>query len=106
MLSLWRIGLSRSNCAQAGPGEDRPRRAVRVLPAVFAHARRIALDIAGVFLAVIERRGEQLGDLVRVIDQQPVDRSHRLLGVRAVGRAGDHAPRLGDGVDLAFVAFA
>src|SRR6185312_13292798 len=46
--------------AQRGPGEDRPDRAVRVLPAVLAHAGRIALDVAGILrTALVERRREQ-----------------------------------------------
>src|SRR6185312_15704344 len=51
--------------AEAGPGEDRPDRAMRVLPAVLAHARWIALDVAGILLAVlVERRREQARQLV------------------------------------------
>src|SRR3546814_2988685 len=39
--------------------EDRPLRAVRVLATVLAPAGRIGLDVAGVVVGVLERRGEQ-----------------------------------------------
>ena len=78
---------------------------MRVLPAVLAHAGRVALDVAGVLLAVlVERRGEQSRELVLVVDQQAVDRIHRLHRVFAVGCLAQHAPRLRDGVDAALLA--
>src|SRR6185437_719227 len=90
--------------AEAGPGEDRPDRAMRILPTVLAHAGRIALDVAGILLAVlVERRREQARQLVLVVDEQLVDRGHRLRRMGAVA-AGDHAPRLGDRIDPALFA--
>src|SRR6185312_10501567 len=91
--------------AQRGPGEDRPHRAVRVLAAVLAHAGRIALDVAGVLLVVlVERRREQAREPMFAIHQLALVRGHRLRRVRGIGGAGQHAPRLRDGVDAAGVA--
>src|SRR5690606_29738948 len=85
--------------------EDRPDRPMRVLAAVLAYAGWIALDIAGILLAVLVERGrEQPGYLVVVVDQQTIHRVHRLRRVFAITVAGDHAPRLRDGVDLALLA--
>ena len=49
--------------AELGKRDDEPGRRVRVLAAVLAHPRRIALDVAGVLLGLVERRREQLDDL-------------------------------------------
>ena len=42
---------------------------MRILPAILAHARRVALDVAGLLLGLVEGRREQLDDLELVVDQ-------------------------------------
>jgi hypothetical protein len=44
--------------AERGKGNDRPRGSVGVLAAIFADARDVALDVAGVMVRMIERRRE------------------------------------------------
>ena len=82
--------------------ERGPHRGVRVLAAVFAHARHIALDVAGRRLRRIEGWGEQLDDPCVGMDEVAMKRFHG--GARAFGRrrAGQHRPALRDRVDLAF----
>ena len=46
--------------AQFGKGPDRPERGVGVLAAVLTHARRVALDVAGLQGRPVEGRREEL----------------------------------------------
>ena len=75
---------------------------MRVLAAVLAHARRIALDVAGIVRRLVERRREQQRQSVVAADQMFVDRGHGARGARRIGRAGNHAPGLRDRIDAAF----
>ena len=74
-----------------------------VLAAVLADARHVALDVAGLQGALVERRVEELDQLVVAAHQTLLDRVHRRSGPRRVRDAGDHRPGLRDRVDLAFV---
>ena len=90
--------------SQARESHYGPQGGVGVLPAVLAQARRIALDIARVRRRMIERRREQQGQSVVWQNQFAIDGLH---GLRRAGRprsAGQHRPRLGDGVDAALLA--
>ena len=89
--------------AQLCEGHDRPKRGMRVLTAVFAHAGYIAFDVSGITLASIEWRREQQDDLSVAPDEVAADGVHRTLG--AISRRGlrEHRPRLRDRVDLAFI---
>ena len=76
---------------------------MRVLAAVFANARRIALDIAGIERGSIEGRREQQGQPVVATDQFAIQRGHRAQ--RATGRRspGQDRPGLRDRVDPTFL---
>ena len=50
---------------------------MRVLPAILANARRIALDVTRIVIGAVERRREQQRDPVVVPDQMLADRIHR-----------------------------
>ena len=77
---------------------------MRVLPAVLAHAGRVALDVPGLLRRAIERRREQQHDLRPSPDEVRADRVHRAVREPRRGRAGEHRPGLGDRVDRALVA--
>ena len=109
-MSAWRIGLSRAEqlqrplaLAQQRRRQHHPCGGVRVLPAVLADARHVALDVAGLQRSAIERWREQQDHLIRIADQTILDRRHRLAGPLRIAGAGDHRPRLGDRIDLALV---
>src|SRR5687768_1120746 len=55
--------------ALEGCRQHHPRRGVRVLPAVLADAWHIALDVAGLERAAIERGREQQDHLLPIADQ-------------------------------------
>src|SRR5450631_3159508 len=52
---------------------------------------------------MIERRREQLDQSVATADQLSIDRRHGSPGTCRVAAAGDHRPRLRDGVDAALL---
>ena len=74
-----------------------------VLAAVLADAFRIRLHIAGLLHGALERRREQRRQGRIATEQVGFERLHGLLGALRLRGAGDHAPGLRDGVDLAFV---
>src|SRR5436305_13006067 len=78
---------------------------MRVLPAVFADARDITLDVARLEDPRIERRGEQADQLSGRVDQPLVHGSHRLSATIDVAGARDDRPRLRQAVDLALGVF-
>src|SRR5690349_15955033 len=85
--------------ATEGRGEHRPQRPMRVLGAILAHARDVALDVPRVVRALVEWRREQHEQSCVLADQMFLEGLHRLrLPCRRAG-AGQHAPALRDGVD-------
>ena len=62
--------------AQGGEGHRRPDRGMGVLAAVFAHARDVAFDIAGIQGRLVEGRIEQLDQRVLAANQPLVHRIH------------------------------
>ena len=74
-----------------------------VLAAILTNARWIPLDVARLLNGPVERRREETQQFAFVIQQVLFERSHRLFGTFRIGNAGQHAPRLCDGIDLAFV---
>ncbi len=95
-------GLDR--LAELGKRDQRPRRGVRVLPAVLAHARHVSLDVAGFERRVVERRREQQHRARRRAHELLVERRMARRARSAVAGARDHGPRLRDRVDLARIA--
>ena len=77
---------------------------MRVLTAVLANARRIALDVAGIERRLVEWRREQQRQSVLRTDQFALDRRHGARRALAVRGARNHRPRLRDRIDPAFVA--
>ncbi|MNL08785.1 hypothetical protein D3C87_1295200 [compost metagenome] len=61
-----------------GKGKHYPGRRVGILSAVFAHTRRISLDITRIMRCPREWRGEQTDDTGLFIDQMLNDSVHRL----------------------------
>ena len=53
----------------SGIGHGQPERRMRVLAPVFAYARRVAFDIAGIIRCPVEWRPEQRGDPVLPTDE-------------------------------------
>ncbi len=74
---------------------------VRVLGAVFAHARQISLDVAGILGRAIEGRFQQHDEPRVLTHQVGVVRLHRARLVRGIASVGEHAPALRDGIDTA-----
>ena len=70
--------------AERGERHHRPGRRVRVLAAVLANARRIALDVSRIVRRLVERRREQQRQSVIAPNQLPIERGHR--AGRAIGR--------------------
>ena len=84
--------------AQAGPRHGHPQRTVRVLAAVFAQAGRIAHDVAGMRLGMIERRREQSHEAIA--RRQPgatIGRFHGAPRARGIGRTAIAPPRIARG---------
>src|SRR5260221_10614466 len=73
-----------------------------VLPAVFPDAGDVSLDIAGIFPAEVEGRGEQEAELDVAAEEMGADGVHRPVGARGRSGARQDGPGLGDGVDAAF----
>ncbi len=89
--------------AQGGKRHRRPDRAVGVLPAVLAHARHVAADVAGIESRLVEGRIEQLDQRVVAAHQALVDRLHGQARALALSSApGQHRPALRDRIDPAF----
>ncbi|MNM49875.1 hypothetical protein D3C81_608920 [compost metagenome] len=89
--------------AQVGIGHARPDGCVRVLPAIFAHARQVALDVAGVEVAVVEGWVEQFDDADVAAHQMLVQRGHGGLCSLGRGNPGQHRPALCQRVDAALL---
>ena len=87
--------------AERGERHDRPDGRVRVLTAVLADARRIALHVARIPRGADEGRGEQQDDRLLPVHQIFFDRVHGARGAVRVGRPGEDGPRLRDRVDTA-----
>ena len=77
---------------------------VAILPAIFAQARRITPDIAGIVARPVERRREQQRQSDVAANQVTFQRLHCQGGARGIGGSGQHRPGLGNGVDPAFLA--
>ena len=92
------VGARFLPCVDAG--EQQPAGRVGILPAVFAHARGIGADIAGVEAVFVEGRRQQLDKAVFFIDELFPGRVQRPGDARGV-EAGERRPRLTDGVDAA-----
>src|SRR5205085_9142697 len=72
----------------------RPKRRVRVLSAVFAHAWDVAFDVAGIQLALIERGSEQTNQSIAAPDQVLFDGGHGARRTMRFGYAGHDGPGL------------
>src|ERR1017187_6138438 len=75
-----------------------------VLAAILTNARRIPLDVTRIERGLIERRPKQQRDAILDANQLSLNRRHRTRCTLRIGGAGDHGPRLGNGIDLTFVA--
>ena len=94
--SAWLIGFSIEKSsrglvavAERGEGDHRPDGGMRVLAAVLADARRVALDVAGVERRAVERRREE--------QDEPVVAAHEVSSTAAIARAaraGSPAPEI------------
>src|SRR6266550_274890 len=89
--------------AEQSKCDHRPDGAVRILPAVFTHARRIALDITRIELSLIERRSEKQYQSIAATDQIFVHRCHSANSAMRFSRARDDTPGLCDGINAALV---
>ena len=74
-----------------------------VLSAILPQTGGVALDIAGILGSLIERRCQDEHDLRAPAHQVSADGVHRAVGPCGRRRAGEHRPRLGDRVNLAFI---
>ncbi len=83
--------------------QGNPRGGVCVLAAVLADARHVSFDVARLKGAFIERRVEQLDQLVAGAHQTLLNRVHRRLSPRRVRCTRNDRPRLWDRVDLALL---
>src|SRR5664279_3870273 len=75
-----------------------------VLAAILTNARRISLDVTGIERGLVERRPEQQRDAILDANQLSLNCHHRTRSTLRIGGAGDHGPRLGNGIDLTFIA--
>ena len=107
---VWLIGLIRWNSSIASsPRPSRasaitaPQRGVRVLAAVLANARQVALDVARVARHLVERRREQQHELRVAAHEIGAHGVHRALGAPRLGRARQHGPRLRQRIELALL---
>jgi hypothetical protein len=66
--------------AQTSQGHDDPDGGMRVLAAVFADARRVRFDVAGIVRRPIERRVEQQEQAEAARDERCANAVHRALG--------------------------
>src|SRR6266536_4851232 len=89
---------------QHGEGDHGPERGMGVLAAVFANARRLALDVAGVESGAVEWRIQENDEPVSRMNQPLLHRGHRPRRARRLRGARDHSPRLRDRIDPAFLA--
>jgi len=78
--------------AEGGEGEHGPDRRMRVLATVLPDAGQVALDVAGIEVAVVERRREEQHQAVAAPDEVLVDCGHCPLPPRPVGGARQNAP--------------
>ena len=78
---------------------------MRVLAAVFPHARRVTLDIANVGGGFVKRGSEQQDQAVSFTDEIFFKRSQRDLYVIRGASAGDRCPGLRNRIDSGFRAF-
>ncbi len=68
-----------------GKRPGRPDGGMGVLPAIFAHTRRIALDVTGVVGRFVKGRCKQQDQLIGLPDQQAIDGFHRLGRPQRIG---------------------
>jgi len=83
--------------------ENDPRGGMRVLATVLPDARHVPFDVAGLKHTFVERRVEQLDQLVTDTYQSLLNRVHCGLRPCRIGYAGNDRPRLWDGVNLALI---
>ena len=81
-----------------------PERSVRVLAAILAHPRQIALDVARVVRCPIEWRCQQSDQAGWLVDEVVLHRIQGLHGARRRRHTRHHRPRLRDGIDPALIA--
>ena len=87
--------------AERGERDDRPDRAVRVLPPVLPDSGRVRLDVPGVGLPAVEGRREQEDEAVATPHEVPVHGVHGGARPGRIPSARDHRPGLRDRVDPA-----
>src|SRR5688572_7737716 len=90
--------------AKPGKGDDRPRRAMRILAAILADTGRISLYIAWIVRGPVEGWSKKQRQTVIFLYQFARDRRHGPLCAFGPGDARDYRPGLGDRIDPAFVA--
>ena len=74
--------------AQCGERHGRPDRRMRVLPAIFSHARDVPFDVAGIQIRLVERRVQELDQRMVPANQTLVHRFHRQARALGIARSG------------------
>src|SRR6202035_1072714 len=82
-------------------GEHRPRGCMCVLSAIFANARNVAFDVAGIKRRFIEGRRKKQNQSFRPSHQLLVNGAHGSRDPAEVCRAAHHSPGLRDGINSA-----
>ncbi len=85
-LIMWNSSIASSPQAQPRERHHRPQGRVRVLPAVFAHPRKVTLDVAGIVRHAVERRRQQQHQLRVAAHQVGAHGLHRPLGAPRLRR--------------------
>ena len=88
--------------AQARKRHCRPDRRMGVLATIFAYARYITADVAGVQVGLVEGWVEQLDQRMVAPYQPGIDCLHGNLRAFGIAGAGQHGPALRNRIDLAF----
>ena len=75
-----------------------------ILPAIFTDAGRIGLDVARVIGRLVKWRGEEERQIILRTNQLPIGFVHGGCGALRSCPARQDSPRLGNGIDAAFLA--
>ena len=102
--SMWNISIASSPLPRRASAITVQMRGVGVLPAVLAHAGRVAPDVAGIGASCWSKGGVSSRMQPRVAAHQVrAHRVHRALGPRGRAAPDSTAQRLRDGVDPALL---
>ena len=89
--------------AQHRGGNAQPCRCMAVLPPIFADPRRIGLDITGIARRCVKGGMQQANNVILRTHQFFKGTVESLPCPKRITAAGDHRPRLGEGIDAAFI---